>query len=90
MTRRRNSPTNRPLGSGRPTKDREAIDSELRAARANRKADSQQKAALRRLEWDDEKPDTEEDDETGMFDEELTEETPQDAEDDENSKPGQP
>jgi hypothetical protein len=81
MTRRSNSPSNRPLGSGRPKKDREAIDSELRAARANRKAVSQQKSALRRREWDAEEPDVEE--ETEMFDEKPTEETPPESADEE-------
>lgn len=50
MTRRRNPPPRRPL---RPTKDKDQVDSDLRMARANRKAESLQKQQLRRLEWDE-------------------------------------
>ena len=50
MTRRRNPPPRRPQ---RPTKDKDQVDSDLRVARANRKAESQQKQKLRRLEWDE-------------------------------------
>ena len=89
MTRRRNPPSHRPPGSNRASKDRDTIDSELRAARANRKADSQQKQALRRLEWDAEMPEAEEED-TEMFEDEPTEDVPPDDETPEakQEKPG--
>ncbi len=51
MTRRRNPPPRRPQ---RPTKDKDQVDSDLRMARANRKAESLQQQKLRRLEWDEE------------------------------------
>jgi len=50
VTRRRNPPPRRPI---RPAKDKDQVDSDLRAARANRKAESVQKQKLRRLEWDE-------------------------------------
>jgi len=81
MTRRPNPPSHRPPGSARGApKDRATIDSELRAARAKRKAASQQKQALRRLEWDQEVPDVEEDeDDTGMFEDVPSDEEPPEA-----------
>ncbi len=89
MTRRRNSPSRRPLGTGRPSKDREAIESELRAARANRKADHQQKQALRRREWDDDRP-AEDETDAEMFAEEPAEESAPEGEDEPapKKKPG--
>lgn len=53
MTRRRNPPPRNPQRPQRSSKDFDQLDSELRMARANRRADSLQKQKLRRLEWDD-------------------------------------
>ena len=89
MTRRPNPPSHRPPGSARGApKDRATIDSELRAARAKRKAASQQKQALRRLEWDQEVSDVEEEaDDTGMFEDVPADEEPPEAEVEEEEKP---
>ena len=54
MMRRRNTPPKRGPVAPRRAQDKEReVESELRAARANRKASSVQKQQLRRLEWDD-------------------------------------
>jgi hypothetical protein len=86
MTRRGKPPSHRPPGSARPSKDRDTIDSELRAARASRRADSQQKHALRRREWDDEIPETEAEDEE-MFDEVSEDEASSEPEEEPEESP---
>jgi hypothetical protein len=68
MMRRRSSPPKRGQAAPRRGQDKEReIDSELRAARANRKASTTQKQQLRRLDWEDEPLDDAEDD--AMFEE---------------------
>lgn len=55
MTRRRNPPPRNPSRPLRgPSKDKDQVDSDLRTAKVARKADSQQKQRLRRLEFDEE------------------------------------
>jgi len=81
MMRRRNSPPPRGQTAPRRAQDKEReIDSELRAARASRKASSTQKQQLRRLDFD-----VEEVEETGdapmVFDAETNDEEGDDPDD---------
>jgi hypothetical protein len=58
MTARRVTPPRRPTRPQRPTKEKD-IESDLRQARASRRAEAQQKQRLRRQEWDNEVEDVE-------------------------------
>ncbi len=75
MMRRRNSPPPRGQTAPRRAQDKEReIDSELRAARATRRASSAQKQQLRRLDWDDEEVVEETGEDTMVFDVETDDE----------------
>lgn len=80
MMRRRNTPPKRGQVAPRRAQDKEReLESELRAARANRKASSAQKQQLRRLEWDDDPLD--ETSEEKMFGDESVDGTDEDSDD---------
>jgi hypothetical protein len=64
-------------------KDQEQLDNDLRVARQNRKAEIQQKQALRRLEWDGEPEDGNDDETLPMLGADDDGETGNDADDDE-------
>jgi hypothetical protein len=53
MTARRVPPSRGPARPLRPNREKD-IESDLRQARASRRADAQQKNRLRRQDWDDE------------------------------------
>jgi hypothetical protein len=80
VTRRRNPPPRGPIRPQRPGKEREQLESDLRIARANRKAASQEKQRLRRREWDEEVVDTDAEPEQFQYGEPADEE-PESTED---------
>jgi hypothetical protein len=85
MMRRRSSPPKRGHAAPRRGHDKEReIDSELRAARASRKASTTQKQQLRRLDWEDEPLDDTEDE--AMFEADSADDEGGDAGDESDSR----
>jgi hypothetical protein len=85
VTRRRNPPPRNPLRPQRSSKDKDQLDSELRMARANRRAENLQKQKLRRLDWDPEAEDSNL--EPGDLDPETTEDAAaEDADEDDTGR----